>query len=196
MSEKDIDLAALDLDLQKLKKPQRGWFGRNWKWFVPVFLLLVVVIGGGVGYYMIYQRVFNHEAYQQAMAKILENKEIKEFLGEPIKTKMSNPGPTLRQEATETNILWTIVGSTGKEAKARVFQRLNTTSGKWETVTAEVTLPGKRPISLVEEEEGEGPPPFQPPAASPANANPPDKAKEEDLPEDLTPNIPSPEESK
>jgi hypothetical protein len=193
MSGKDIDLAALDRDLQNLKKPTRGWFGSNWKWFVPLFLLLIIAVGGGVAYYLVYQRVFNHEAYQHAMGKIHENKEIKDSLGEPIKTRMTNPGPSIRQESTETNLLWTIVGSSGKEAKVHVFQRLM--NGKWETIISEVIMPDKKKISLIDEEEG-GAPPFQAPPATPADANPSEKPKEETMPDDLTPQIPAPEESK
>jgi hypothetical protein len=193
MSEKDIDLAALDRDLQKLGKPPRGWFSSNWKWFVPVLLLLILLVGGGIAYYLIYQRVFSHEAYQQSMSKILENKEIKESLGEPVKTRFTNPGPSIRQDSTETNILWTLAGSSGKEAKAHVFQRLM--DGKWETIIAEVTLPSGKKVSLIDEEEG-GAPPFQPQAAPAPEAKTPDKPATENMPDDLSPKIPAPEETK
>ncbi len=195
MSKNDIDLAALDRDLQKLKKPPRGWFRRNWKWFVPVLLMLVIVAGGGFAYWWIYQRVFSHEAYRQAMSKIRESKEIGASLGEPISTRYTNPGPSIREDSDETNILWTITGPTGKEAKVHVFQRLM--SGKWETVISEVTLPDGKKISLIEDEAG-GAPLFQPQAAPPAGATakPSDKPTEENMPEDLSPNIPPPEESK
>ena len=38
MNMEDIDLAALDKDLRKLTQTpkQRGWFRRNWQWFVPL----------------------------------------------------------------------------------------------------------------------------------------------------------------
>jgi hypothetical protein len=194
MDAKNIDLAALDRDLQKLGKPTRGWFARNWKWFLPVLLLLVIVVGGGGFVCWQYQKVFGNEAYQQAMSKILENKEIKASLGEPIKTLYLNPAPSIRQESNETNILWTIVGSSQKQAKVHIFQRLM--GGKWETIIAEVALPEGKKVSLIDEEDGNVAKPFSPPAASDAKANPPAKASEENLPEDLAPKIPTVEDSK
>jgi hypothetical protein len=197
MSSKEIDTAALDRDLQKLPKREPSRFRRIMKWTL-LLLLLIVVGGGGFAYWLIYQRVFNHEAYQHAMSKIAANKDIKAVLGEPVTTRMTNPGPAMRQESTETNVLWTITGPTGKEAKVRVFQRL--TNGKWETITSEVTMPDGKKISLIDEDEG-GAPPYQAPGA-PAfdpNAKPDDKSADksnENMPEDLSPNIPPPEEPK
>jgi hypothetical protein len=197
MSSKEIDTAALDRDLQNLPKREPSRFRRIMKWIL-LLLLTIVIGGGGFAYWLIYQRVFSHEAYQQAMKKIAAKEDIKAVLGEPITTRMTNPGPAIRQESTETNVLWTITGPTGKEAKARVFQRLM--NGKWETITSEVTMPDGKKISLIDEDEG-GAPPFAAPAA-PAfdpNAKPADKPADksnESMPDDLSPNIPPPEESK
>lgn len=198
MSSKEIDTAALDRDLEKLPKPKRGGFRRVMKWIL-LLLLLIIVGGGGFAYWLIYQRVFSNEAYQHAMTKIAANKDIKAVLGEPITTRMTNPGPSMRQESTETNLLWTITGPTGKEAKVHVFQRLM--SGKWETIISEVTMPDGKKISLVDEDEG-GAPPFPAPGGAPAfdpNAKPADKSADkpnENMPDDLSPNIPPPEEAK
>jgi hypothetical protein len=195
MSANDIDLKALDRDLQKLGKPPRGWFSRNWKWLVPVLLLLIIVVGGGGYACWFFQRVFGNEAYKHSMTKILENKVIKASLGEPIQTVYLSPAPSIRKDASETDILWTIAGSAEKQAKVHVFQRLM--SGKWETSIADVTLPDGKKVSLIDEEEG-GAPLFQP-QVTPApdeNANPPGKPAEENMPDDLSPKIPSPEDSK
>jgi hypothetical protein len=197
MSKNDIDVAALERDLQKLKKPQRGWFGRNWKWFVPVFILLVIVLGGGGYAAWQFNKVLGHEAYQKAMVKIRENEEIKKSLGEPITMIYLSPAPAIRKDDTETDILWTIAGSSGKQAKAHIFQRLM--GGKWETTIAEVTLPDvNKPISL-EDEEG-GAPPFVPegnPATADGNGTPATKPTEEMMPDDImTPNIPTADEAK
>jgi hypothetical protein len=198
MGSKEIDTAALDRDLQNLPKAKRGWLRRTGKWAL-ILLLFIVVGGGGFAYWLIYQRVFGHEAYQHAMTKIAANKDIKAALGEPITTRMTNPGPAIRQESTETNILWTITGPSGKEAKAHVYQQKR--SGKWETIISEVTMPDGNKISLIDEEEG-GAPPFQSPAAPSFDPNakptdkPADNAANDSMPEDLSPNIPQPEEAK
>ncbi|MCC6126234.1 MAG: hypothetical protein IT426_14850 [Pirellulales bacterium] len=195
MSAKEIDLAALDRDLQNLKKPPKSRWARFFRWFLAILLLLLLAGGGGA--YWFFQRVLSHEAYLHAMRKIGENEEIKTNLGAPITTIYLSPAPSIRQDSSETDILWTIAGSSGKQAKVHVFQRLM--NGKWETSIAEVTLPdGKsgRKVSLIEEDDAGGAPLFNPQAAPPADAPPPAKPAEETMPEDLTPSIPKPEEAK
>jgi len=194
MSANDIDLAALDHDLQKLGKPPRGWFSRNWKWFVPVLILSIIVAGGGGYAGWFFQRVLGHEAYKHVMSKIRENKDIIARLGEPIKTIYLSPAPSIRKEERETDILWTIVGSAEKQAKVHVFQRLM--NGKWETSIAEVTFPDGKKVSLIDEDDGNVAKPFNPQPVPAADANPPGKPVDENMPDDLSPKIPSPEESK
>jgi hypothetical protein len=191
MSTNKIDLEALGRDLQKLDKPQRGWFGRNWKWFVPLLLLLiVVVVGAGYGCWF-YQRILGNEAYQKAMVKIAADKDIVTALGESIKLRYFSPTPSFRRDAGETDILWTVVGSAEKQAKVHVFQRLM--SGKWETIISEIVLPNNKKISLIDEDEGNAPPPFVPQTTPAADSNSTEKPSEENMPDDLSPNIPSPE---
>jgi hypothetical protein len=60
-------------------------------------------------------------------------------------------------------------------------------------------LPNAKKILLNEDEGEGGAPVFQPAPAAPAgdaNPNPQGKPSEENMPEDLTPKIPAPEESK
>lgn len=66
---------------------QKSWFGRNWKWLVPVGCLvplvcIVAVCGGTVlfGLHMIKQS----PPYRTALAAARENPEVVEALGEPI----------------------------------------------------------------------------------------------------------------
>ena len=198
MGTSDVDLKALDADLQELPKPKRGWFARNWKWFLPVLVLLIIVAGGGGYAGWFYHKVFGNEASRHAMSKIAENKDIVAALGEPIKCLYLSPTPSIRQDASETDIHWTIVGSSEKQAKVHIFRRLM--NGKWETVTADVTLPDGKKISLIGDDEGEVAPPFNPQPPPTADAKPGDKAAgkpaDENMPEDISPNIPPPEESK
>jgi hypothetical protein len=196
MSANDINLSALDRDLQKLKKPERGWFGRNWKWFLPVLILLIMVVGGGGWYYYHLQMSFGGEAYQKAMSKIAENTEIKSSLGEPIQAVYLNPLPSYSKDNANFDVRWSIIGSKNKQAKAHLKTRLM--NGKWETVLVEVVLPDGKKVIPDSDEGGNVAKPFDPgPVPAPdANANPESKPKEENLPEELTPNIPSADESK
>ena len=66
MKMEDIDMAALDKDLRKLTTPKHhGWFRRNWKWVVPLDLLITVVIVAGVLYWVFFTRVYNLDVCQK-----------------------------------------------------------------------------------------------------------------------------------
>jgi hypothetical protein len=67
--------------------PQRGWWSRNWKWFVPVgcFSLLATCgccIGGG--FLVAMKGIQNSAVYQDAIAKAKSSPQVIEALGAPI----------------------------------------------------------------------------------------------------------------
>lgn len=201
MSEKKVDLDALARDLKGMEKPRTGRLRWILKWFVV--LVLLVVVGGGAFAYWQYQKVLGNEAFKQAMKKIRESAEIKTALGEPVELVYVRPAPSIRQEAGEIDILWTVAGPSGVQAKAHVFQRLMV--GKWETVIADATLPDGKKVSLLDENDENAPPPFVPSAANeakpdmpvnPSGNPPPGKQEEENLPDDLAPKMPPVEDAK
>ena len=67
-----IDLEALQRDLEEFarEQQQRGWFRRNWRWFVPTVLLAVIVLGGAAVYWALFLRVYGLEVCQSAMRTI------------------------------------------------------------------------------------------------------------------------------
>jgi hypothetical protein len=144
MKIEEIDLAALQKDLQELTK-RRGWFRRNWRWFVPILLLTIIVTGAGAGYWAFYTRVYNLEVCQLAMDSIEADAAMIESLGQPIQTvkwPSRAVAPNARVEEGEIDIIWHVQGPKGQaKAHARSRQR----QGKWEMVILEVTLPtGKK----------------------------------------------------
>ena len=81
----DIDVAASDKHGQQpAKQKRRGWFRRNWKWFVPAMLLTIIVGGGGVLYWALFTRVYNLDVCQSAMRTIAADKGLQKALGQPI----------------------------------------------------------------------------------------------------------------
>ena len=98
MNMDNIDLAALDRDLQELARDrqQRGWFRRNWRWFVPALLLAIVVVGAGALYWAFFLRVYNLEVCQSAMQTIEADKGMQEALGQPIKPSSGRRRPSCR----------------------------------------------------------------------------------------------------
>ena len=176
MKMEDIDMAALDKDLQKLTTPKHhGWFRHNWKWVVPLDFLITVVIVAGVLYWVFFTRVYNLDVCQKAMLAIGSTPAVLEALGEPIqlmKWPSQEAIPNARIEDSEIDLIWHIEGPKG-QAEAHVNSRKR--QGEWDIVVLEVTLPGnkKMPIKATGDPERDAPiynPHGQ--GANPAPSNP------------------------
>ena len=66
---------------------QKGWFGRNWKWFVPtgcLSIILVVVIGASAVVYLAFSAIKSSDIYQESLGKAKSNAAVVSALGEPI----------------------------------------------------------------------------------------------------------------
>jgi hypothetical protein len=100
--------------------PTRGWFSRNWKWFVPATIALVAVLAAIAvfGYVQVRShRYRQNPAYQAALAEVQGNKQVQQLLGEPIVDSDWNPQGAieLRQNATigEARFNFTVSGPKG-----------------------------------------------------------------------------------
>ena len=159
MSMDDIDMAAIDKHVQKYAKKKRpGWFRRNWRWAVPLDLLITVVVAAGILYWVFFVRVYNLEVCQRAMQTIGDDKGLQESLGEPIRPIRRPPSffskagwqeimPNARVEESEIDVLWNIAGPKG-QALAHLLAKKR--SGEWQTVVLEVTPAGSKKVSLHE----------------------------------------------
>jgi hypothetical protein len=193
MSSNYSDPTALNATFPGPEQKPRGWWSRNWKWFVPTVLLTMILIccGGPVGIvYFAFSKLYNSEAYKMTMQKIATSEELKQELGQPIENVL-NPPPSFRIEENpdgrgEADARWEIEGPKGR-GKAHVIARMN--DNKWEIIKIEVILPNNKTILLHDEGGGNVAPPFVPQGAAGG------EKKEEATPSpDLTPNIPMPDE--
>jgi hypothetical protein len=190
MKMKDVDMAALDKDLRKLTQPakQRGWFRRNWKWVVPLDILLLVAIGAGVLYWAFYTRIYNLDVCQEAMVAIGSTPAVMEVLGEPIQPVVRpsrETAPSARIDDSEIDVIWRIEGPKD-HAKAHVLSRKR--QGEWEIIVLDVTLSnGKKiPIKVSGDPSNEAKPWVpggNPPAANSDTKRP--ETKKSDLDVDL-----------
>ncbi len=67
--------------------PQRGWFARNWLWFVPLVILLPILICAGCCTGMLLfgtGALKATEPYQAALAAVQNDPQVQEALGTPI----------------------------------------------------------------------------------------------------------------
>lgn len=166
MSLNGIDLEALQRDLEEFAREQRqrGWFKRNWLWFVPVLLLAIVVLGGGFLYWSLFIRVYHLPVCQSAMRTIQADKSLQNSLGQPIQPvywPSREAAPSARIEESEIDVRWNIEGPKS-HAKAHVLAKLR--QGQWEIIQLEVLLAGDKRVSLADAAGGaDEAPAFAPP---------------------------------
>ena len=153
MSSNYSDPSAMDANFPGPEQKPRGWWSRNWKWFVPTVLLCMFVIccgfPGVVGY-IIYKNPdiikSKIEPYVKTMDKLRSNPEVQEAFGQPIRDDSWMPGGNVNN-----GLFWDIAGPKGK---GKVYLRTRIINDKWEIVRIEVTTPDDKKIVIPGEGEG------------------------------------------
>ncbi len=173
MSTNNIDLQALDRDLQAFaqQEKQRGWWSRNWLWFVPTLLIVLFICccgGPALIGFNIASKALRSGPYETAMQKILADPTLKQELGEPIEEVSWIPAGRLEFENDrgEADLRFDLSGPKG-QAKAHMQARC--TNAKWELTVLEVTLASGKTIQLLTD-DGNDAPAFK--ATKPAGGKP------------------------
>ena len=140
--------------------PQRRWFGRNWKWFVPLSLVLVLVLGGGTGFYLTFRTQIElrfSTAYADTLSAVQKAKKVTDVLGEPITAVRWLPGGDLSDG--RANVSFDVQGPKGT---AEVKSAASCLDGKWGLATLVVTVHDGPTIKLTDDINlnGNGPPRF------------------------------------
>jgi len=155
-SRAEIERSALAKNFAR-KRHERGWWSRNWLWFLPVLLLGLIVLGGAAAYWSLFLRVYRLEVCRATMELIQADKTLEAALGHPIQA-IYRPSreavPNARIEEDEIEVLWNVEGPKGS-AKARSLAKRR--QGKWETVLSEVVLANGRKVSLAAAGEDDAP---------------------------------------
>jgi len=182
MSTNNIDLQALSRDVQAFgqQEKQRGWFSRNWLWFIPTLLIVLFIFccgGPALIGFNIASKALRSGPYETAMQKIQADPTLKQELGEPIKDVSWIPAGRLEFENDrgEADLRFDIAGPKN-QAKAHMQARC--TNAKWELTVLEVTLSSGKTIQLLTN-GGNDAPPFKP--TKPANAKPETKGPAPEL---------------
>jgi hypothetical protein len=130
------------------QEAKRGWWSRNWLWFVPTMLLAVILLGGGAIYWALFARVHGLAVYQTAMQTIAADRELQQKLGQPIEAVSWPPrsaAPSARIEDREIDVRWAVQGP---KARGEAHLQAKLLAGQWELVILEVD--GKR-VALPDE---------------------------------------------
>ena len=122
----------------------KGWFGRNWKWFIPVGCLSIVLIAvafvGAVAYFII-GSVKSSDLYQQAMIKTRSNAAVVRELGEPIETGWMVSG-SINVEGNSGHADLKIPIS-GPKKSGVLYALAEKKQGKWDFSSLEVEIEGE-----------------------------------------------------
>ena len=121
--------------------PQKSWWGRNWKWFVPTGCLgLALLLAGFVALLVvvIFGAMKSSDVYKDAVAKAGANPAVIDALGSPIKEGMFLSGNTNVNGASgEANLAIPISGPKGK---GTIYVAATKSAGQWTYATLAVEV--------------------------------------------------------
>jgi hypothetical protein len=136
------------------KTAARGWFARNWKWFVPSAFLLVVVLAGiaAFGYVTVrLHRYRSHPVYELALSTVQESSSVKARLGEPIRQSGLLPERKFDLEGEIIHGLTLNFTVTGPKETAAVAAQANLLDGEWAVNGLRVRFPDGEQVNLTQD---------------------------------------------
>ena len=133
--------------------PRPGWWGRNWKWFVPTGCLGMLLLVAGFVFVIIgivFGAMKSSDAYKMALAKAQTDPRVVQALGSPITDGMFVSGKT-NVSGTSGQADMTVPIS-GPKGKGTIYFVASKFAGKWtfSKLMVEVADTGQR-IDLIED---------------------------------------------
>jgi hypothetical protein len=128
----------------------RGWWGRNWKWVVPVGCLTPVVLCSGLATLLVMQvhkTITTSEPYQFALTLAQTNEHVQQALGTPIearffvKSNISSRTGMLNSDIDGADLSISIYGPKGSAVLHVVGKK---TGAEWTYSVLEVVIPGQQ----------------------------------------------------
>lgn len=150
MSMDDFGMPAVE---PQVVEKRRGWWSRNWLWFVPtVFLLLIIFCCGcPVGFFFYkYSELLDKPYVLDALREVQKNEQVREEIGSPVIISLMPP-PTIVEDDRNADLRGELQGP---EGKAKVHVQARKINDTWGLVVLEVILPSGEKLSLAEGIEG------------------------------------------
>ena len=127
--------------------PPSNWFGRNWKWVVPVGCLVPILFLGGCAlaiFFLAVGALKQTDAYKTALARAQENPAVIEAIGSPISQSGIISGKSNVNGATgEANLSIPLKGPKGK---ATLYVEAKKSADIWffQTMVVKIEKTGER----------------------------------------------------
>lgn len=121
--------------------PRKSWFSRNWKWFVPVILIVVfglplVVIGS------VFAAMKNSDAAKESVLKAQANPLVVQKLGTPIEEGWLVSGSI--NTSTTSGDADLAVPISGPKGQGKVYVTAHKSAGAWNYSVMEVAFEGSK----------------------------------------------------
>jgi len=127
-------------DQQPSQTPRRGWFGRNWWWFIPGLIFLPIIGCGGccVGAIALYFQAVQ-EPYELALEQVRQSQDVQDALGTPIEgTSWAPVGDfNVENDRGEATLMFNVEGPDGS---AQVSFSARMVAGQWGLTELIVTV--------------------------------------------------------
>ncbi|HWY40092.1 MAG TPA: cytochrome c oxidase assembly factor Coa1 family protein [Chthoniobacterales bacterium] len=129
--------------------PRKGWWSRNWKWFVPtgcLTLIALVVLFVVCIVFFVFSVLKSSDVYKTALMRAKNNQRVIAALGTPIHDGLAPSGNThVNGPSGEADIAIPISGPKGK---ATIYAVGTKSDGKWEFSKLTVQVDGGDAIDL------------------------------------------------
>ena len=132
-----------------MDRPRRGWWSRNWLWFVPTALLGSALLCGGcfVGIFCAIIGVLtSSEPYQMALQRVQKDPQVIGSLGEPIEESGWFPTGEVNLQNDRGNARFDF-DVAGPKGKAHVRTEARRIAGRWGLTRLEVTTENDQRIT-------------------------------------------------
>jgi hypothetical protein len=97
--------------------PRRGWFARNWKWFIPLVVVLPILFccGGATAIVgVVFGTIKSSDPYKHALAQAQANPQVVAAIGSPVEARFFVGGSVnLNNDAGTANLVIPVSGSKG-----------------------------------------------------------------------------------
>src|SRR5882672_9217001 len=123
---------------------QKGWFGRNWKWFIPtgcLSIVLIVAVSIGAVVYFAFASIKSSDIYRESLTRAKSNAAVVQELGEPIEAGWQISG-NINVSGNSRNADVKIPISGPKKGGA-IYATAKKKQGKWDFSALEVEIEGK-----------------------------------------------------